>query len=446
VSKLRKLPLIFLVTAIITILALILNGCSNSSPTTAPTTNAPTQTSPQTSKAAVTTSASASPIKIGFIIPMSGPYAASLVYFQPAIQMVIDKFNAAGGVLGRQIQLVATDSQGDPSKIAQIADQMKAAGCVGIIGELLDPSCLALEQWAGTNHIPAMILSDSQEVTTTNFNKYSFHVDTPVWAIGNAMIDVITTQTAVKSIYTLGGDISFVHFIYNMMWPEANNPLYPGLNKTRPDIKNLGVTWADLTKMDFSNDISAVLAKKPDMVYSGLGGPPYINFVKQAQQFDLFKQVKFLGTFTSGADAADSFGKDFPSGIQTVTWCPLGLQDKTFQDFVQAFYTKAKVYPFDHTIAYYLGAEALLESIQKSGSTEPDKMVAALENTSVDSPLGPIFVDDYSHQFHIPQWYAESGYVSGINISAFTNLRKLPDSMYPTKDIITTLRTTATSK
>ena len=48
---------------------------------------------------------------------------------------------------------------------------------------------------------------------------------------------------------------------------------------------------------DYSSIIGTIIQKKPDLLLNGIGGPPYAAFVKQAQQFNLFKSMKFAGTY-----------------------------------------------------------------------------------------------------------------------------------------------------
>jgi branched-chain amino acid transport system substrate-binding protein len=418
----KPVSIVFLLTAIITIIALVLSGCTS---TPSSTTSAPP----------ATTQASKEPIKIGLLDIESGVYAGSLQFYQPSAKIAIDKINAAGGLLGRQVQLVTRDWQGDPSLIRQMADQLKAAGCVAISGALVDNGTLALQQWAVDGKIPVDLCVGSISARTTTFNKYSFFSQPDTFAQANVLMKSIAAQSDVKSIYSLSGDISFVHEIYDDMW----NPK-TGINTIKPDIVNLGVTWADLMQMDFSNEISAILAKNPSIIYSGLGGPPYVSFIQQAQQFNLFNKTKMIGIFTAGPDATTSFGKNFPQGIQDVTWCPFNLNEKPMQDFVQAYLKSANVYPADISMQFYLGFVGIISAIQKAGSTDPDKIMSAMDNLTFDSPLGSITVDAYAHQFHIPMWYGVTGNSPDFPIAILNNLVKYQEGIYPTEAQITSAR------
>src|SRR5512136_1072390 len=80
----------------------------------------------------------AEPIKVGGLFVMSGGFAAVLNYQLPAVQMVIEDINKAGGINGRQVQLITKDDQGDPSIVPQKLNELKAEGVSLILGPFLD--------------------------------------------------------------------------------------------------------------------------------------------------------------------------------------------------------------------------------------------------------------------------------------------------------------------
>src|SRR5262249_42032845 len=64
------------------------------------------------------------PIKIGAFGPMSGNAAAQGQSLREAVEMVVNLKNSAGGVLGRQIELVVGDDAGQPAAAAVIAPRL----------------------------------------------------------------------------------------------------------------------------------------------------------------------------------------------------------------------------------------------------------------------------------------------------------------------------------
>lgn len=73
-------------------------------------------------------------LKIGLEGPMTGDYAYEGQGFEKAVRLLVDQTNAAGGLLGRQIELVVEDDAGDPTQAALVAQRLVDAKVVAVIG------------------------------------------------------------------------------------------------------------------------------------------------------------------------------------------------------------------------------------------------------------------------------------------------------------------------
>jgi branched-chain amino acid transport system substrate-binding protein len=73
-------------------------------------------------------------IRIGLQGPMTGDYAYEGKGFQNALHMLVDQANEAGGILGRQVQLLVEDDAGDPTQSALVAQRLVDAGVIAVIG------------------------------------------------------------------------------------------------------------------------------------------------------------------------------------------------------------------------------------------------------------------------------------------------------------------------
>jgi len=73
-------------------------------------------------------------IKLGLEGPMTGDYAYEGQGFEKAVQLLVDQTNEAGGLLGRQIELVIEDDAGDPTQAALVAQRLVDADVVAVIG------------------------------------------------------------------------------------------------------------------------------------------------------------------------------------------------------------------------------------------------------------------------------------------------------------------------
>ncbi|RLC67397.1 MAG: branched-chain amino acid ABC transporter substrate-binding protein [Chloroflexi bacterium] len=73
-------------------------------------------------------------IKIGLEAPLTGDYAYEGQGFEKAVRLLVDQTNEAGGLLGRQVELIVEDDAGDPTQAALVAQRLVDAGVVAVIG------------------------------------------------------------------------------------------------------------------------------------------------------------------------------------------------------------------------------------------------------------------------------------------------------------------------
>lgn len=74
------------------------------------------------------------PIKIGLEAPLTGDYAYEGEGFKKAVSLLVEQTNEAGGLLGREVELVVEDDAGDPTQAALVAQRLVDAGVVAVIG------------------------------------------------------------------------------------------------------------------------------------------------------------------------------------------------------------------------------------------------------------------------------------------------------------------------
>jgi branched-chain amino acid transport system substrate-binding protein len=73
-------------------------------------------------------------IKIGLEGPMTGDYAYEGEGFQKVVELLVEQTNEAGGILGRQVELVIEDDAGDPTQAALVAQRLVDAEVDAVIG------------------------------------------------------------------------------------------------------------------------------------------------------------------------------------------------------------------------------------------------------------------------------------------------------------------------
>jgi branched-chain amino acid transport system substrate-binding protein len=125
-------------------------------------------------------SASADTIKIGVFGPMTGDAAATGASERAAVDLAVKEKNAAGGIRGKQIELIYGDDAGKPEEAVNIAKRLTERDHVVIlIGSISSPASLAASQVAAASQTPQIVVSGTAQKITTQGNKWVFRSPVP---------------------------------------------------------------------------------------------------------------------------------------------------------------------------------------------------------------------------------------------------------------------------
>ncbi len=129
----------------------------------------------------VTPSFAAETINVGFTTDFSGLDASMAMQEAPVVEMVVKKINAAGGINGRQINLITQDNGSDPAKVIGIAKMFKEKyKCKVIIAGPTSSVCIALKNWADQNHVPVIAIDpQSDKLWVKSGKSWFFRSETP---------------------------------------------------------------------------------------------------------------------------------------------------------------------------------------------------------------------------------------------------------------------------
>ena len=106
-------------------------------------------------------------IKIGMIAPMTGSNAAYGNSMLEGVQLTIDEINAAGGILGQQIELVSADDRGDPTECMNAFNTMVAEGIKYVIGSATSGATSAITSMANEEGVILITPSATADTITT---------------------------------------------------------------------------------------------------------------------------------------------------------------------------------------------------------------------------------------------------------------------------------------
>jgi branched-chain amino acid transport system substrate-binding protein len=307
-------------------------------------------------------------IRIGHLTPRTGFLGPLGEYAVMSITLAVEEVNRAGGVLGRQLELISEDSV-NPSTASSKAQRLfERDNAVVLIGEISSASGLAISQVAGRNkRIFINTGCNSDELRGKSCNKFMFHVEgansTYVKACGQALMR--NNLIKGKKLFGLTADYAFGHDLLRVakLFINAN-----GGSLAQDELVPTDAT-------DFSPYLLKIRQAKPDLVISNLAGNQITNFIKQYAEFGLPYPIAGFGFDTAVAWAA---GADNFAGTWPMLWHH-DVDTPSSKAFVAAFTKKYGKPPENQAWGEYVALKATVQAIAETKTTDSTKLVEYFE-------------------------------------------------------------------
>jgi branched-chain amino acid transport system substrate-binding protein len=330
-------------------------------------------------------------IKIGFPVPLTGPYGAEAQDQVRAAQVAIAQFNDDGGLNGRKAELLVRDDKLNPGEAATRTLELIEKEKVNfIVGSLSAAVQLAVNNVTKERGIIYNSISQSDAINeAADFSKYTFH---------EALNPHLTSGAVGRYAFPkFGKKIAFLTADYAYGHEMVRGFLEVG---KAFNIENLGDIRHPIGTTDFSTLLPRIQALKPDILcISNFGRDQQIS-LKQATDFGVKKTIQIIAPLLTHASrvAAGPQAYDGVIGGSSFYW---GLEDKfaSTKAFNEAFrkINDGKL-PTDYGALGYGGVRTILAAVKNAGSVDTDKVIAALEALKYDFYKGPQYYRACDHQ------------------------------------------------
>lgn len=325
------------------------------------------------------------PIRIGLLQAKQGPIVQQAEYLQQGTMLALAQMNNT--LLGRPAEILWEDEP-TPQAAAQNAERLiRERRVVALLGGTLSSTALAEEAVAGQLRIPYMCNNAAaREITGKNCNRYSFRLQPPVPVHARAMLPYLTgigkRWYFLTASYAFGQDIarSFKELLKEVGGTEA------------------GADEVPVGTADYSAFVLKIRAAKPDLVIGGITSGDLSNFLKQWNELGMRDAVPFTEISIGDTDLW-AVGRETACGTYTKTWYykdPNNSPDD--REFAAAYQAKYKRPAADKAWMGWYSARAMFRAIEAAKSTEPDAIVAALENWRETDAGMPVDFRKWDHQ------------------------------------------------
>ncbi|WP_282169610.1 ABC transporter substrate-binding protein [Ruegeria atlantica] len=322
-------------------------------------------------------------------------------------QLAVEQINAAGGIDGKQLEVISRDDTGDPATAIRIAEELVSKdGAVLIFGTFLSNIGLAVSDFAKQKEV-LFIASEplSDAIVWSKGNKYTYrlrpstHMQAAMLAEQAAKLDAVKWATVAPN-YAYGQD--------------AVKAFKSELTKLRPDVEFVEEQWPPLFKIDAGSTVRALEASKPDAIYNVTFGGDLAKFVREGSLRFLFEDRYVASLLTGEPEYLDPLGAEAPEGWIVTGYPSTDIATDEHKAFAEAYIEKFGEAPKTGSIVGYNSILAIAAALEKADSTDTDALLAAMEGLTVDSsPTGPFTFRAADHQSTMGAYVGKTGTVDG---------------------------------
>ena len=330
-------------------------------------------------------------VKVGILHSLSGTMAISETSVRDAELLAINEINAAGGVLGKQIQVIQEDGASEPQIFAERARKLIQNDKVAtIFGCWTSASRKAVKP----------VVEETGALLWYPVQYEGMEASPNIMYMGAApnqqavpAVEFCASQFG-KNIFLVGSDYVF---------PRTANKII------KAQLANIGgsVAGEEYTPMghtDFATIVSKIKASKPDCIINTLNGDSNVAFFKQLTDAGITSSSIPVMSFSIAEEEVGGVGIENLEG-HYVAW-NYYQTTKTAENtaFVSA-YKKAygeKRVTDDPIEAGYIGVYLWAKAAEKAGSFDVEKIRAAAKGISFDAPEGKVTLDGDNQHIYKP--------------------------------------------
>ena len=329
-------------------------------------------------------------VRVGLPVPLTGPYGTEAREQARCAQIALDEFNAAGGLNGRMAELLVRDDKLNPGEAATRTQELIEKDKVHFVcGSLSASVQLAVNEVCKARGVIYMSISQSDEINEVrDFSKYTFH---------EAMNPHMTTGPVGRYVFPKHGKrIAFLIADY-----AFGHELVRGLKREGKQygIEVVAEVKHPIASKDFSTFMPQIQAAKPDVLFLCNFGYDQLNSIKQAIEFGFKNNMKLVvpvllytqrvvgGAAYDGVVGGTNYYWELENSIPSA---------RAFNNTYRKLSNGSP--PSDYGAYGYSGVSALLAATRAAGSTDADKVIAALEALKYDKYKGLQYFRKCDHQ------------------------------------------------
>lgn len=294
-------------------------------------------------------------LRIGLAAPISGTQAQYGQAFKNGAELAAAQINEAGGIDGKQVQIVVEDDKGDSNEAVNVANKFVSdKSILAVVGHFNSSATLATAPVYNKNKI-VEISPSSSAPGVTNAGDYTYRVITT---------DAFQADYLADWSQELG--YSKVALIYEQS--DFGIGLLDVYKQSAAE-NNIEIAAAEAYNpgdKDFSTILTKIKAAQPDAIFIGGFYNEAALIAQQAQKLDL--NVEFIGVDSLYSEALLELGKESVEGFKLIGFFYPGGDNEKATQFAEQYQASYNSKPDTYAAYAYVATSLVIEAIKEQGA------------------------------------------------------------------------------
>ena len=329
---------------------------------------------------------SGSTIKVGALNSLSGTMAISEVTVRNAIDLAVEEINAAGGVMGKQIQLVGEDGASEPTVFAEKAEKLISSDCVAAV----------FGGWTSSSRKAMLpVFEDNNSLLYYPVQYEGLESSPNIFYTGATTnqqivpaLDYLKEQ-GITSLYLVGSDYVF---------PQTANRIIKAYAEAN-GIEIKGEDYTPLGSTDFSTIVNKVRGANADAVFNTLNGDSNVAFFREYKNVGLTPQEMPVVSVSIAEEEVGGIGVQNIDGQLTAWNYYQTIDTPVNKKFVESYKSKfgADKPTSDPMEAAYVSVYLWKNTVEKAQSFDVKAIQDSAGGVTFDAPEGLVTIDGENH-------------------------------------------------
>jgi branched-chain amino acid transport system substrate-binding protein len=318
-------------------------------------------------------------------------FPAFLEPYRKGMELAVEEINGAGGVLGKKIEVVSRDDNGVPGDAVRVAEELLTREHVALLtGTFASNIGLAIADLAKRRHV----LFIAAEPLT----------DKIVWEDGNRYTFRLRASTYMQTAMLVPGAVKLAKKRWAIVYPnyEYGQAATATFKAQMQAQQGPGLEFVEqavpLGKIEPGAVVQALIDAAPDAIFSSLFGPDLARFVREGRLRGLFNGRPVFNLLGGEPEYLDPLKDEAPVGWYVTGYPWYAIDTPEHKRFRDAYQAKFNDYPRLGSVVGYSAVKSAAAALAHAGSTDTEKLVAAMQNLTLETPFGQVTYRAIDHQ------------------------------------------------